>query len=178
MARACTEGMFFSQTPVGMKVVGAARQCGRPRAQRRSGQAARQRGRESENTMSSEIPFCQTPVGLSARSVFRWASHRQRRVGCPQPQEKAPRPAGVRHFYKWSLRFASQGRRQRRQGEAGQPVETPARRPGKNFASSRRGTRRKPSGGSSRGGRCKAWSVQRTAGRRISDDIFSVIYIV
>ena len=46
----------------------------------------------SGNTISSKIPFCQRPVGLSNFSMFGRASHRQPGVGSPQPQE-VPRPA-------------------------------------------------------------------------------------
>ena len=53
-----------------------------------------------EIQISSKIPLCQTPVGLGTFSMFERASHRQPRVGSPQPQEKVLRPAGVRHLYK------------------------------------------------------------------------------
>ena len=58
---------------------------------------------DSENATSSEIPYCQTPVGLSTCSMFGRALHRQPRVGSPQPQEKVPRPARMRHLFEWSL---------------------------------------------------------------------------
>ena len=49
----------------------------------------------SESAISSKIPLCQTPVGLSTSSMFGGALHRQPRVGSPQPQEQVLRPAGV-----------------------------------------------------------------------------------
>ena len=44
--------------------------------------------RSSESARSSEIPVCQTPLGLSTCSVFGRALHRQPRLGSPQPQGK------------------------------------------------------------------------------------------
>ena len=58
---------------------------------------------ESENAVSFKIPSCQTPVGLGTFSMSGRALHRQPGVGSLQPQEKVPRPAGVRHLYTWNL---------------------------------------------------------------------------
>ena len=57
----------------------------------------------SENTISSESPFCQTWVGLSTRSMFGRALHGQPRVVSPQHQEQAGGPTGVWHLYKWKF---------------------------------------------------------------------------
>ena len=59
--------------------------------------------RAFQRTFSSKIPFCQTPVGLSTSSMSGRALHRRPRVGSPQPHKKVPRPAGLRHFYRWDV---------------------------------------------------------------------------
>ena len=45
------------------------------------------------------------PLSVSVFFFYGWKGfvHRQPRVGSPQPQEEVPRPAGVRHLYKWNL---------------------------------------------------------------------------
>ena len=63
--------------------------------------------RHSENTISSRMPSCQTPVGLSSCSVLGRALHRQPRVGSPQSQKQILRATGLRHFIHTEVIIAS-----------------------------------------------------------------------